>query len=157
MSFGPPQYGQNPYQPPQGGSSYRGNTAGLRSQLKIVGIAMMVLGGISILASVINGIINLIKGIAMYTGDIPSRPGVAFGTLLGVGLMVVLIFVQAAIIKGGLSMSTCEGYRSAQTAAILSVIPCCSSCVVLGIPFGIWALFLLYNPDVKSLFLDAPT
>jgi hypothetical protein len=45
-----------------------------------------------------------------------------------------------------------RGYGLAWTAAVASVIPCCSPCYVLGIPFGIWAIILLQKPEVRSRF-----
>jgi hypothetical protein len=38
------------------------------------------------------------------------------------------------------------------TAAILAMIPCLSSCCIVGLPLGIWALVVLSKPEVKSEF-----
>ena len=38
------------------------------------------------------------------------------------------------------------------TASILAVIPCLSPCFILGIPFGIWALVVINQADVKEAF-----
>jgi hypothetical protein len=40
----------------------------------------------------------------------------------------------------------------AVTAAIVSLLPFCSPVVLLGIPFGIWALVVLRRHDVREAF-----
>ena len=36
--------------------------------------------------------------------------------------------------------------------AILCCVPCLSPCLVMGIPFGIWALVVLNKPEVRAAF-----
>jgi hypothetical protein len=63
-----------------------------------------------------------------------------------------LTLVGAAVIfYGAIKMKDLQGYGLAMTAAILCLIPCFSICC-LGIPFGIWALIVLLNADVKAAF-----
>ena len=66
--------------------------------------------------------------------------------------LFVWTFFMLAIIAGSICMLCLKGYSGALTAAILAVIPVCSPCFVLGIPFGIWAIVLLRKPDVKERF-----
>ena len=53
---------------------------------------------------------------------------------------------------GGAKMAFMESYQMARYGALLSCIPVISPFVVWGIPFGIWALVLLYDPQVKAAF-----
>jgi hypothetical protein len=46
-------------------------------------------------------------------------------------------------------------YGRTVAAAIVACIPCLSPWVLLGIPFGIWALVVLCRRDVQAAF-DAP-
>jgi len=41
-------------------------------------------------------------------------------------------------------------------AAIVACVPFCSPCVVLGIPFGIWALVVMAKPEVRAAFQPRP-
>lgn len=59
---------------------------------------------------------------------------------------------QVLILSGGLCMLRLKKYRLAQASALLSVLPTCSPCMLLGIPFGIWAWIVLARPDVRSAF-----
>jgi hypothetical protein len=70
-------------------------------------------------------------------------------------LCIVGILIDAVIIVGANKMRNLDSYGLAVAAAILSVIPCISSpCIVLGMPFGIWALVVLMNDDVRNAFSD---
>jgi sorbitol-specific phosphotransferase system component IIC len=76
----------------------------------------------------------------------------------GFGIMVCIvgILIDAVIILGANKMRNLDSYGFAVAASILSVIPCLSSpCFVLGMPFGIWALVVLMNEDVRNAFSDS--
>ena len=63
-----------------------------------------------------------------------------------------ILALQVVIIVGAYNLQHLQKYSLAMTAAIISCIPCCSPCVVLGIPFGIWALVLLNDSSIKRHF-----
>ena len=48
-------------------------------------------------------------------------------------------------------MKNLESYGYALTASIIALLPC-QYCCVLTLPFAIWALIVLNQPDVKSAF-----
>ena len=80
-----------------------------------------------------------------------SEPGssVWVGTVLTI---TVTPLMNVVIAFGSLAMIRLKGYRWAYVATIFSLIPFCSPCFILGIPFGIWALVLLNRADVKERF-----
>jgi hypothetical protein len=65
---------------------------------------------------------------------------------------VVLIAFDALIAVGAYFMYKGKLYPLAMTAAVLSSIPCCSPCYFLGMPFGIWALVVLFDTEVQQAF-----
>ena len=76
------------------------------------------------------------------------------GNLLGsIGSLTVWLLINVSIALGAIAMIRLTSYRSAYNAAICSVIPLCSPCLLLGIPFGIWAIILLKRPEVKRRFM----
>ncbi|HVX16261.1 MAG TPA: hypothetical protein VHC22_34060 [Pirellulales bacterium] len=83
----------------------------------------------------------------------PEGAGEMFGS---VASLVVWLVMNLAIVLGAIAMIRSKSYGLAYTAAIFSVIPVCSPCFVLGIPFGIWALIGLSRPDVKKRFRTDP-
>lgn len=74
------------------------------------------------------------------------------GYVLGSLFLVLGLAIAPTVIYAALQMMKGEKYRLAKTAAILSVIPCTSCCFLISIPFGIWALVVLADPQVKAFF-----
>lgn len=64
---------------------------------------------------------------------------------------VVGTALDLVILVGGLRMRQARSYGLSMAAAICGIIPL-NSCCCLGLPFGIWALVVLLNPDVKAGF-----
>jgi hypothetical protein len=48
-------------------------------------------------------------------------------------------------------MKQLKNYGLAMTGSIIAMLPC-SVCCLLGLPFGIWSLVVLNNPEVKEAF-----
>jgi hypothetical protein len=67
-------------------------------------------------------------------------------------LIMLLSVVTSCVLYGSLNMMQRRNYGVAVTAAVLSVAPCFSPCLFVGIPFGLWALLLLLRPEVKYGF-----
>lgn len=105
-------------------------------------------------------VISIGLGIATGTGAFGPAPNLdprqqAFATGQMVGAVlgdIVRIIMHIVIILGALKMKSLTGYGMAMTACILAVIPCCSPCFVIGVPFGIWGLVVLNDARVKSEF-----
>jgi hypothetical protein len=54
---------------------------------------------------------------------------------------------------GGSLMCARKARGFAILASIITAIPCLTSaCCLLGLPIGIWALIVLFQPDVKAAF-----
>jgi hypothetical protein len=83
--------------------------------------------------------------------DTSTSEGV--GAMAGmVAALIAWPVMNLAIVFGAISMLRLKSYSSAYTAAILAVIPVCSPCYFLGIPFGIWAIIQLRRPELKQRF-----
>jgi len=63
-------------------------------------------------------------------------------------LLVVLLAVLEII--GGVAMVRQRGLTLARTAAIIGCLPCV--CLVLNIPFGIWACVVCFSADASRDF-----
>ena len=55
---------------------------------------------------------------------------------------------------GAAKLGFLQSYRLAKIGALLSCIPIITPFLLLGIPFGIWALLLLADPRVRNAFPD---
>jgi hypothetical protein len=76
----------------------------------------------------------------------------AFTGTFAIIAAIVGSVIGILIIVGANKMKGLESYGLAMTASILAMIPCISPCCLLGLPFGIWSLVVLSNPEVKSAF-----
>ncbi len=69
-----------------------------------------------------------------------------------------LIFVSSFFIAfGAWCMRRTIHYRVAVAAAVIACIPFLTPWIVLGIPFGIWALVVLRRKDVRAAFTAPPS
>jgi len=146
----------NPYQSPSsplfgGGQSAR---EAARSAVRGPAICLISVSAFAILIF----IVAIIFDVFLLASDLPEQmqePG-GFNerttTVVRLTLAIVSIAFQSLILAGAICMLRLKCLGLAQTSAVLSVIPCCSSCYLLGIPFGIWALVVLARPEVQSAF-----
>jgi hypothetical protein len=123
------------------------------------GIALMVVGFISILAALAGAASNIIQ---MVSGNITELPPeippqmrqIVQSTSGPVGL--VMNFLGVALggftVFASMKMRKLESFGLVMTATILSMIPCTSGCCCVGLPVGIWILIVLMKPEVKSAF-----
>jgi len=63
-----------------------------------------------------------------------------------------MVVANAVIMAGALQMKQLRNRGFAQCACVLALIPCLGPCFVLGIPFGIWGLVTLNDPQVRGAF-----
>jgi hypothetical protein len=109
------------------------------------------------------------RGDSIFPGFAAGPPSLEnLQIILAAGAILVQIVgigLGITIIRGARSMKKLEGYRRSMTCSILSmvtvfVLACpCSSCTVLGLPFGMWAvaagiwsIVALCKPEVKEAF-----
>jgi hypothetical protein len=88
---------------------------------------------------------------APLAGDAASTIGWKVGVYGGFGIELVGMFLGGTIILGALQMKNLDNLTFAITASIVAMLPC-HYCCLIGIPFGIWALIVLNQTDVKSAF-----
>jgi len=59
---------------------------------------------------------------------------------------------SGVVFAGALSMMSLRWYPLAIAGSVLAIIPMVSPCCLLGLPFGIWSLVVLLQPDVRAAF-----
>lgn len=86
--------------------------------------------------------------------DMLAKMQTAGHSAFAIGNDIFQIIIEILILVGALKMLKLRSYHFAYAAAIMSVIPCITSCCVwpLGLIFGIWAMVVLSKPEVKSQF-----
>lgn len=126
----------------------------VRGRLMVPAVIQMILAAISFVL-VAAGFFAIVQG---GLGPPPGHPqandpGFREGFIAGQLAVPTFGLLSAAfVIVGCLCMITVKMRGLAVAAAIVAVIPCLSPLLVLGIPFGIWSLVVLNNPDVREAF-----
>ena len=113
------------------------------------GLALVIVGWIGLLLSLaLAGF-----GLALpYLNLVPPPPPILAGVYVGLG--VLLAAANVLIILGGSRMRRCRSWGLALTAAILCIASFLlfGPCGVVNVAFGIWAMVVLLNADVKREF-----
>jgi hypothetical protein len=135
---------ENPYVPPTG----RPVPMNATNPLMIPAIALLVMASLTLLL-----LIASLPGQIIRLRKIDTSTPAGQGELVaGIVVFCGWVLATVAVMAGSINMWRLNNHRAATAAAIVSVLPVCSPCFILGIPFGIWALVLLYQPKVKALF-----
>jgi DNA-directed RNA polymerase subunit RPC12/RpoP len=143
----PMQYGAAPPQPSGWSAQYAaGRVSG-------PAIGLIVTGAIGLPFQILAVVLQLwgVGFEAMQGGGAPQGMMMLHG---GINMIssVVGILVGVVIIIGAVKMKNLDNYGFAMTSAIVAMIPCLSPCCILGLPFGIWALVVLSDVQVKGAF-----
>ena len=67
-----------------------------------------------------------------------------------VAAAAVAALINIGVVAGAVQMIRLRGWGTARGGAIAAIVPCSLCC--LNIPFGIWALIVLNQPDVRRMF-----
>lgn len=141
----PNPYAPGAYVPPSGGGYGLlppGDKEYAKGRLQIPAIVLIVLATLTAILRVVAIVVLLQRA---GRGESPML----LGMLAGHGIPLLLLI---AVIAGCFKMLKVESYGSAMAAAVISVVPVCSPGLLLGIPFGIWAIVVLNDPRVKGAF-----
>jgi len=112
-------------------------------QLKIPAIFLIIVSAISIINIGSGPLVNVI------VGNVDMRAPEFIGM---VGGAVAFVLLQSIILAAAINMLRKKQFSLCRLGGILACIPVCSPCLVLGIPFGIWALILLGKPGIQGSF-----
>jgi len=69
--------------------------------------------------------------------------------------LAISAVLNAVAVFGALRMRAMGSYGWAMAASIVSLIPLATGFCCTGMPFGLWGLIVLMNPDVKAGFVTA--
>lgn len=148
---------QNPYQPVSTPSVMSNQQ--VMHKLKAPGISLIVVGATGgLLMIILLGLSWL--GAAMQPelatppAEMPQaeKSGYVLGYYGALVAPVFNILPQAFVVFAGISMLRRSSLGMARFGSILAVIPCLSPYCLLGIPFGLWSLVVLSDPDIAAGF-----
>ena len=67
-------------------------------------------------------------------------------------LNLLALILSLVTLLAGIRMLQRRSYGLVMTGVVLGMLPCLSACCCTGLPFGIWALVVLSDPEVKNSF-----
>ncbi len=136
----------------------RGSRSDAKSKVTGPAIGLMVSGGVGLAVGLVNlagNIIQILNGAAQAQANaLPgsNTAGFVIGYTVTVVMVATFIIVwSGVVIAGSFRMLQLRNWGTAKTTAILAMIPC-YHCFILGIPFGIWALVVLHDEEVRRAF-----
>jgi hypothetical protein len=144
----PTQYGQAPRVP------YMGVGPPPASRVAGPAIALIVTGALGAALSLGDLILTVLlsAGLAAAAHQPDALGGMMFQVAFGIVGDLFRLAMAVLVILGALKMKNLENYGFAMAAAIIAMVPCISPCCCLGLPFGIWAIVVLCDAQVKTAF-----
>jgi hypothetical protein len=119
------------------------------SFVAVPAIGLMIVGGLTMLVAA--AALLLFLTVAVLGGP-PAAAGAddLIDAVSGAVTAVLCLCWGVVVISGGWKLYKLSDYAHAMTASIIAMLPC--SVCWLGLPFGLWALILLCQPEVKAAF-----
>ncbi|WP_039963023.1 hypothetical protein [Rhodopirellula europaea] len=135
----------NPYRPPQSDASFDLSHQAVRKRVSRPATALLIMASIhAVLVT-----IHLVSAGFVYYQQLGS--GIS---LIATGTAAAQLVSMIVISIGAAKLGFLESYRMARIGSILACVPLLTPFVWLGIPFGIWALRLLRDPEIRGAFPD---
>jgi hypothetical protein len=134
------------------------------SRVSAPAIALMIVAGLSLALHLLSIVLNLIgvgaAGVSEWApkGNLPpeaERIQAMLGGGIGVVIGLFFIALHALVLVGAMRMRALSSYGLAMAGSIAAMVACspgCCCCLPLGLPFGIWALVVLMDQNVKASF-----
>ncbi len=124
---------------------------------KLIGpaIGILVASGMILLLA----LFNLAVG-AFMTYQVAASPRI-FGPSIAIPGLYLVQFVWyvakgVIMLLGGLQLLKMRRFGWSMAGCIAAIAPSCDFCFLIGLPFGIWGLVVLLQPDVKRAFQYRP-
>ena len=147
------------------GSGFRPSTPGISEsvideKIKVPAIGIITTGALGALLS-LTGVITTLSGSNKNTEIPPGFPPEAAGLLksyllamepFNLPLNLLALILSVLTLMAGSKMLHRRSYGLVMAGVIVGMIPCLSGCCCTGLPFGIWALVVLSNAEVRKSF-----
>ena len=147
------------------GSGFRPSTPGISEsvideKIKVPAIGIITTGALGALLS-LTGVITTLSGSNKNTEIPPGLPPEAAGLLksyllamepFNLPLNLLALILSVLTLMAGIKMLHRRSSGLVMAGVIVGMIPCLSGCCCTGLPFGIWALVVLSNAEVRKSF-----
>jgi hypothetical protein len=147
------------------GSGFRPSTPGISEsaideKMKVPAIGIITTGALGALLS-LYGVIATMLGSNKNAETPPGLPPETAALLnsylsaiepFNLPLNLLALILSSLTLVAGIKMLQRRSYGLVMAGVIIGMIPCLSGCCCTGLPFGIWALIVLSNEEVRKSF-----
>ncbi len=135
----------------------------VQSKVGPPGIALMVLGIVSVLANLGTATVVILTSVTqiidMVNSGAPVETWIAWFTSSGYQMVMMLIagVISVLVIVAGARLRSARSPALVYLGSILAMLPCCGvgvPCCCFGLPIGIWALVTMQDEQVKAAFAE---
>lgn len=143
----------NPYQAPRTEKPWHGRAVRM-NPLAAPAIMMILIASPSLILFPMSGVQEIFEIVAeMKTNGEAARAGVR-PLVTTIVILLVMIIGNIMTLRGAIHMLGLQKFRTAKIGAIVACLPFFSPCILLGLPFGIWALIKMHPPEVQAMFTE---
>lgn len=136
------------------------NISVARSKVSGPSIGLMIVGGIGIAFGLLGACNAIFSEPPVIPPNLQQDPDAlramktiqALSGPIGITMGLLQIVVGGLIVFGAIMMKDLKYRPLAIAASILAIVPCVSLCCIIGLPFGVWSIVVLYSPEVKAAF-----
>ncbi|MCK8502347.1 MULTISPECIES: hypothetical protein [Myxococcus] len=153
---------ENTYGAPAGDGFPRSNP---KDAVSVPAILLMVLAGVSLLWAMFS-LLSPVNpddmeqlfnnpALAPYRDAMEQNRALLTSTTSFAGRLMwygPVILLNALAFFGALKMKQLQNWGLAVAGGFASLVPCCGTCGCLALPISIWALVVLFKPEVKAAF-----
>lgn len=136
-----------------------GHVVSPASEVQGPAFGLIAVGGVGVLVLLGWSLLNVLgTGASFIPSNVPGAADASqrFAGLIGGAFGVIIALLLAGgygfVIWAGLQMRQLRKWNAALAASIIIMIPCVGCCCVIGLPVGIWSIYILMKPYVKSAF-----
>jgi hypothetical protein len=147
------------------GSGFRPSTPGISEsaideKIKVPAIGIITTGALGALLS-LYGVIATMLGSNKNAETPPGLPPETAALLksylsaiepFNLPLNLLALILSSLTLVAGIKMLQRRSYGLVMAGVIIGMIPCLSGCCCTGLPFGIWALIVLSNEEIRKSF-----
>lgn len=133
----------------------------VQSKVGPPGIALAVVGMISIFLNLIFAVLTLLSSMntimGLLGGDADSSAWTSFVATTGWQVMLYILSFGSSffVAFAGMRLRNARSAGVVYLGSILAMIPCCFGyCCCIGLPVGIWAIVTMQDEQVKAAFAE---
>jgi len=130
-------------------------SASARARLMGPAIGLMCVVGLHLLVMCIFSPFVILAIVGQGAAAMQGRVDLFQNPVVQIIQITISFAIQGFMLFGAIQMYKGKMFGVCVATCVLACIPCfCSSCYILGIPFGIWAIVVMMDEDVKASFLS---